>query len=88
MLHKAGTPHDLLGRDRSLSFCSCHNKLLNFTRNKRVLENTITQKKNLFKPFDAIKFGFNKGHLNTEIFLDFNKVFNQLWYDGLLFKLT
>ena len=55
MLHKAGTPHDLLGRDRSLSFCSCHNKLLNFTRNKRVLENTITQKKiysNLLMPLN------------------------------------
>ena len=43
---------------------------------------------NLFKLFETIKIGFYKGHLTTEIFVDAEKAFDQVWYDRLLFKLT
>ena len=43
---------------------------------------------NLFKLFETIKLGFCKGHPTTGIFLDVEKAFGQVWYDGLLFKLT
>ena len=38
--------------------------------------------------FETIKLGFSKGHPTRGIFLDVEKVFDQVWYDGLLFKLT
>ena len=43
---------------------------------------------NLFKLFEAIKIDFCKGHPTTGIFIDVEKDFDKVWYDGLLFKLT
>ena len=34
------------------------------------------------------KLGFCKGHPTTGIFLDVEKAFDQVWYDGLLFQLA
>ena len=36
----------------------------------------------------TIKFVFFESHPTTGIFLDAEKAFEQVWYDGLLFKLT
>ena len=43
---------------------------------------------NLFKLFETIKIGFYKGDPTTGAFLDVEKAFDQIWYDGFLFKLT
>ena len=43
---------------------------------------------NLFKLFETIKIDFCKGHPTTGIFIDVEKDFDKVWYDGLLFKLT
>ena len=43
---------------------------------------------NLFKLFETVKFGFCKGHPTTGIIPDVEKAFDQVWCDGLLFKLT
>ena len=43
---------------------------------------------NLFKLFKTVKLGFGKGHPITGIFLDVEKAFGQVWFDGLLYKLT
>ena len=43
---------------------------------------------NLFKLFETIKLGFCKGHPIAGEFLNFEKAFDQVWFDGLLFKLT
>ena len=47
-----------------------------------------TTKENLSKPFETIKFDFHKGHPTTGIFLDVEKASDQVWFKGLLFKLT
>ena len=43
---------------------------------------------NLFRHFETVKFGFCKGYPATGIILDVEKAFDQVWWDGLLFKLT
>ena len=37
---------------------------------------------------ERVKFDFYKGFSITDICLDSDKVFEQVWLDGLLFKLT
>ena len=99
MLHKAGKPEDLV-----VSLTSClsklwekavadklsnwaeSNKKINKQKN-RFRKNRSTNE-NLFKLLEIIRFGFYKGHPTTGIFLDVEKDFDQVWYDGLLFKLT
>ena len=104
MLHKAGKPEDLAGSYRPLGLTSCVGKLLekavadslsNWTEaNKKFnkQQNGFTKNRStndsLFKLFETIKLGFCKGHLTTGIFLDVEKAFDQVWYDGPLFKLT
>ena len=104
MLHKAGTPEDLAGSYGPLSLTSCLSKLLEKAVAGNLSNWTETNKKfnkqqngfrknrstndNLIKLFETIKLGFCKGHPTTGIFLDVEKAFDQVWYDGLLFKLT
>ena len=38
--------------------------------------------------FETIKYGFDKGHPATGIFLDVNKTFDEVWFDRVLFTLT
>ena len=42
----------------------------------------------LFKLFQTIKLGFCKSHPTTGVFLNFEKAFDQVWFDGILFKLS
>ena len=104
MLHKAGKPEDLAGSYRSLSLTSCLVKLLEkavadnlsswaeankkFKKQQNVFRKNRSANENLFQPFETIKLGFCTGHPTSGIFLDVEKTFDQVWYDGLLFKLT
>ena len=99
MLHKAGKPEDLAGSYRPLSLTSCLGKRLekavadnlsNWAEAKQQngFRKNRSTNDNLFKLFETIKLGFCKGHPTTGIFLDVKKAFDQVWYDGLLFKLT
>ena len=104
MLHKASKPEDLVGSYRHLSLTSCLCKLLEkvvaddlsnwaesnkkFNKQQNGIKKSRSTNDNLFKLFETIKFGFYKGQLTTDIFLDVEKTFDQVWYDGLLFKLT
>ena len=104
MLHKAGKPEDLAGSYRPLSLTSCLGKLLEkavadnlsnwaeankkFNKQQNGFRKNRSTNDNLFKLFETIKLGFCKGHPTTGIFLDVEKAFDQVWYDGLLFKLT
>ena len=96
-------PEYLHGSYRSLSLSSClsdllekpvadelsnspeHNKKINKENNSFRKHRRIND--NLFKLFEAIEFGFHKGHANTRIFLDAKKEFNQAWYDNQVFSL-
>ena len=100
MIHEAGSPEDLVRSYRPLSLTFCHSKLLEKTaadnlsnceeyKSKFNKQNNIFSKNrftndNLFELFETIKSGFCNGHPTTGIFLDVD----QVWYDGLLFKLT
>ena len=104
MLHKAGKREDLVESYRPLSLTSCLGKLLekavadnlsNWAESNKKLnkqQNGFRKNRstndNLFKLFEKVKFGFYRGHPTTGIFLDVEKAFDQVWYDGLLFKLT
>ena len=37
---------------------------------------------NLFKLIETVKFGFYKDHPTAGVFLDVEKAFDQVWYDG------
>ena len=43
---------------------------------------------NWFKLFETIKLGFCKSHSTAGIFLEVKKAIDQVWDDGLRFKLT
>ena len=104
MLRKASKPEDLVGSYRPLSLTSCFGKLLEKAVTDNISNWSETNKKfnkqqngfrknrstnhNLLKLFETIKLGFCKGHPTTGIFLDVEKAFDQVWFDGLLFKLT
>ena len=104
MLHKAGKREDLVESYRPLSLTSCLGKLLekavadnlsNWAESNKKLnkqQNEFRKNRstndNLFKLFEKVKFGFYRGHPTAGIFLDVEKAFDQVWYDGLLFKLT
>ena len=104
MLHNAGKPEDLVGINRPLSLTFCFGKLLEkavadnlsncakankkFNKQQNGFRKNKSTNDNLFKLFETIKFGFYKDHSTTGIFLDTEKAFEQVWYDGLLFKLT
>ena len=104
MLHKAGKPEDLVGSYRPLSLTSCLGKLLEkavadnisnwvgankkFSKQQNGFRKNRSTNDNLFKFFETIKLGFCKGHSTTGRFLDVVKAFDQVWYDGLLFKIT
>ena len=102
MLHKVGKPEDLVGSYRPLSLTSCRGKLLEkavadylsnwaevnkkFNKQQNWFRKHRNTNDNLFKFFETIKIGFHKGHPTTRIFLDDEKAFYQVWYDGLLFS--
>ena len=104
MLHKAGKPEDSTGSYRPLSLTSCLGKLLEkavednlsnwaeankkFNKQQNSFRKNRSTNDNLFKLFETIRLGFCKGHPTTGIFLDAEKAFDQVWYDGLLFNLT
>ena len=99
-----GKPEDLAGSYRPLSRTSCFGKLLkeavadnlsNWTEaNKKFSKQQNDFRKsrgttdNLFKLFETIKLGFCEGLPTTEIFLDVEKAFNQVWYSSLLVTVT
>ena len=104
ILHKAGKPEDLAGSYRPLRITSCLGKLFEkavaenlsnwagankkFNKQQNGFRKKRSTNDNLFKLFKTIELGFCKGHPTTGIFLDVEKDFNQVWHDGLLFKLT
>ena len=104
MLHKAGKPEELVGSYRPLSLTSCLGKLLEkavadnisnwaesnkkFNKQQNGFRKNRSTNDNLFKLFERVKLGFGKGHPTTGIFLDVEKAFDQVWFDGLLYKLT
>ena len=104
MLHRADKPKDLAGSYRSVSLTSCLGKLLEkavannlskwaeankkFNKQQNGFRKNRSTNDNLFKLFETIKLSFCKSHPLTRIFLDVEKAFDQVWYDGLLFKLT
>ena len=104
MLHKTGKPEDLAGSYRPFSLTSCLDKPLkkavadnlsnwaeankNFNKQQNGFRENRSTNDNLLKLFETIKLGFCKGHPTTGIFLNVKKAFDQVWYDGLLFKLT
>ena len=104
MLHKAGKPEDLVGSYRPLRLTSCLGKLLEkavadnisnwaesnkkFNKQQNGFRKNRSTNHNLFKLFETVKLGFGKGHATTGIFLDAEKAFYQVWFDGLLYKLT
>ena len=104
MLRKVGRPEDLAGSCRPLSLTSCLGKLLKkdvadnlsnwaeankkFNKQQNGFRKNRSTNDNLFKLFETIKLGFCKGHPTTGIFLDVEKTFDQVWHDGVLFKLT
>ena len=97
MLHKSGKPEDLVRSYRLLSLTSCLSKILQKAVADNISHWTEANKKfikqqngssenrstndNFLKLFETIKLGFCKGHSTTEIFLDVEKAFNQVWYD-------
>ena len=101
MLHKAGKSEDLVGSYRLLSLTSCLGKLLEkpvadnlsnwaeankkFNKQQHGFRRNRSTNDNLFKLFETVKLGFCKGHPTTGIFLDVEKVFDQVCCDGLLF---
>ena len=92
MVHKAGKPEDLVGSYRPLSLTSCLSKL----HEKAVADNFSNWA--AAKKFNKQENGFGKnrstndnlfickGHPTTGIFLDVEKTFDEVSYDGLLFK--
>ena len=104
MLHKAGKPEDLAGSYRPLSLTSCLCKLLEkavadnisnwaesnkkFNKQQNGFRKNKSTNVNLFKLFETVKLDFGKWHPTTGIFLDVEKAFDQVWFDGLLYKLT
>ena len=104
MLHKTGKPEDLIGSYGRLSLTSDLGKLLEkavpdnqsnwakynqkFNNQQNGYKKNRSTKDNLSKLFKTIKFDFHKGHSTTGIFLDVEKASDQVWFKGLLFKLT
>ena len=104
MLHKAGKPEDLVASYRPLSLTSCLGKLLEkavadnlsnwaesnkkFNKQQNRFRKNRSTNDNLFELFETVKRGFCKGYPTTGIFPDVEKAFNQVWFDGLLYKLT
>ena len=104
MLHKAGKPEDSVGSYRPLSLTSCLVKLVEkaveenfsnwaeaneiFNKQKGLRKKNRSTNGSLFKLFEIVKLGYYKGHPTKGIFLDVEKAFDQIWYDGLLFKLA
>ena len=100
MLHKAGKPEDLVGSYRPFCLTSCLGKLLkkavadnlsNWADSNKKLnkqQNGFRKNRstndNLFKLFETVKLGFCKGHPTTGIFLDAEKAFDEVSFDGLL----
>ena len=60
----------------------------NFNKRQNGFRKHRSTTDNLFKLFETIKNGLYKGDPTTGIFLDVEKAFDQVWYDGILFKLT
>ena len=56
--------------------------------NRMATKKNRSTKGNLLKLFETIKFDFHKGHSTTGIFLDVERASDQVWFKGLLFKLT
>ena len=104
MLHIAGKPEDLVGSYRPLSLTSCLGELLEkavaddlskgadankkFNKQKNGFRKNRGTNDDLLKLFETVKLDFCKGHPTTGIFLGVDKAFDQVWFDGLLFKLT
>ena len=100
MLHKAGKPKDIVGsygplRPLTSSLGNLFEETVGWVESSykskrqqnRFRKNRSTND-NLFKLFETTKFVFCKGHTTTSTFLDVEKAFHQVWFDGLLFKLT
>ena len=104
MLYKAGKPENLMRSYRLLSLTSCLGKLLEkvvavylsnwaeankkFNKQQNGFRKNRSTNDNLFKLFETIKLASSKCHPTRAIFLDVEKAFNQVWYDGLLVRLT
>ena len=100
MLHKAGKPKDIVGSYGPLRpLTSCLGNLLENTvgwvesiyksnRQQNGFRKNRSTNDNLFKLFETTKYVFHKGHTTTSTFLDIEKAFYQVWFDGILFKLT
>ena len=103
MLHIAGKAEDLVGSYRPLSLTSCLRELLEkavaddlskgaeankkFNKQQNGFRKNRSTNDNLLKLFETVKLGFCRGPTRG-IFLDVEKAFHQVWFDGLLFKLT
>ena len=101
--YKAGKPEDVVGSYRPLSLTSYLGKFLEkavadtlsnwaeankkFNKQQNGFRKSRSTNDNLFKLFETVKLGFCKDHPTTGIFTDVKKAFDQVWFDGHLFKL-
>ena len=103
MLHKTGKPKNKALSYRPLSITSCIGKILEKLLTNRIKSwaennNIFNLQQNgfrknrytnddLFKLSQSMRQNFNKSMISTVVFLDVEKVFDQVWHKGLLSKL-
>ena len=103
MLHKTGKPKNKALSYRPLSIISCIGKILEKLLTNRIKSwaennNIFNLQQNgfrknrytnddLFKLSQSMRQNFNKSMISTVVFLDVEKVFDQVWHKGLLSKL-
>ena len=96
----AGKPEHLVGSYRPINLTSCLGKILEkavednlsnwaesnkkFNKQQNGFRKNRSTNDNLLKLFEIVKLGFCKGHPTKGIFLDVEKAFGQVWFDGLL----
>ena len=102
MFHKPGKPKSEITSYRPLNQTSCLDKILEKIMTNRVKdwcnENDIINKHqngfrrirnmndNLFKHTQALKQNIKKGFVTSDVFLDVEKTFDQVWHTGLFHK--
>ena len=103
MLHKTGKPKNKALSYRPLSITSCIGKILeklltnrikSWAENNNIFnlqQNGFRKNKytndDLFKLSQSMRQNFSKSMILTVVFLDVEKVFDQVWHKGLLSKL-